>query len=307
MSASRRYTRAWTLAFPQAGSRPAFSTWHMLSDPAVAEIIVANSRPEAAIIDCQHGTIGAGSPVPASLLRAVAAAHPTCIPFARTPSVHALHDCHSLLDVGARGIICPLVDTPEQATAFVKACTYGAARSYGPTRAALPHVIRAMASTPDGDTVSETPAYTTDLANERVIRMAMIETAEGLANVAAIAATPGLDGLFIGPNDLAVAVGATPSSSPTDARVIKAIDAILAAATDAGIAAGIYCGDGATARRFAARGFDLCILGADVALIGAAAGTNVSAARDPVPAGGEEETATEPPERKRKLASANAY
>ena len=102
------------------------------------------------------------------------------------------------LDAGAVGIIVPLINSAEDAAAAVAATRYppDGIRSYGPMRSGL--------------RIGPTPAE----ANASVLVFAMIETPEGLANVEQIAATPGLDGLYIGPSDLTLAVGGKTSSDP---------------------------------------------------------------------------------------------
>ena len=97
------------------------------------------------------------------------------------------------LDAGAEGVICPMVNTAEEAARLVSYMRYppDGVRSYGPTRALFAH----------GEGYAAT-------ANARVMAFAMIETAEGLANLEAIVATPGLDGIYVGPNDLALSVSA---------------------------------------------------------------------------------------------------
>jgi len=113
------------------------------------------------------------------------------------------------LDAGAAGVIVPLVNTAEDAVRAVAASRYPpvGVRSYGPTRA--------------GMRIGPGPAE----ANSSVVVLAMIETPDGLANVEAIAATPGLDGLYIGPSDLTIAVG---GAGPTDPAVAEAFEAALA-------------------------------------------------------------------------------
>ena len=97
-----------------------------------------------------------------------------------------LHIIMKALDAGALNVICPMINTPEQAAEFVSYLRYPplGQRSFGPTRAnfAMPGYGVAM--------------------NDEVVALAMIETAEGFANIEAIAATPGLDGIYVGPADL---------------------------------------------------------------------------------------------------------
>jgi 4-hydroxy-2-oxoheptanedioate aldolase len=160
------------------------------------------------------------------------------------------------LDAGAAGVIVPLVDTAEDAAAAVRSAKYPphGRRSYGPMRSSL--------------RIGPVPAD----ANDTTIVLAMIETPDGLANVEAIAATPGLDGLYVGPSDLCIAVG---GAYPGDPAVQEAFDAALvrvaAAAEAAGIAAGIHTPHGDVARQRLAAGYTFATVAGDLNHLEAAA------------------------------------
>jgi 2-keto-3-deoxy-L-rhamnonate aldolase RhmA len=160
------------------------------------------------------------------------------------------------LDAGAAGIIVPLVDTAEDAASAVRSAKYPphGRRSYGPMRSSL--------------RIGPVPAD----ANDTTIVLAMIETPDGLANVEAIAATPGLDGLYVGPSDLCIAVG---GAYPGDPAVQEAFDAALvrvaAAAEAAGIAAGIHTPHGDVARQRLAAGYTFATVAGDLNHLEAAA------------------------------------
>jgi 4-hydroxy-2-oxoheptanedioate aldolase len=168
------------------------------------------------------------------------------------------------LDAGAAGVIIPLVNTAEDAAAAVAATRYPPAgiRSYGPMRSML--------------RVGPEPAS----ANESVVVLAMIETPQGLANVEAIAATPGLDGLYIGPSDLTLAVGGATSTDPS---VADAFDAALVrirtACEAAGIAAGVHTESGEVAAQRLAAGFTFVSVSCDLIHLEQAAGAHLSQAR----------------------------
>ncbi len=91
--------------------------------------------------------------------------------------------------------------------------------------------------------------------------------------------TPGLDGVYIGPSDLGLSLGCTPTLEPTEPRVIEAIETVLAAAKKHGVAAGIHCGSTAMARRMIDLGFGLVTLLSDNRLMAAAAKQAVSEIR----------------------------
>jgi len=169
------------------------------------------------------------------------------------------------LDAGATGIIVPLINTAEDAAAAVAATRYppDGIRSYGPMRSAL--------------RIGPIPAE----ANASVLVFAMIETPEGLANVDEIAATPGLDGLYIGPSDLTLAVGGKTSTDPDVAGDFNAaLERIRKACDDNGIVPGIHTPSGAVARQRLAAGFRLVSIASDVTHLEAVAQSHLSAATD---------------------------
>lgn len=168
------------------------------------------------------------------------------------------------LDAGAAGVIVPLVNTPEEAAAAVAAARYPPAgiRSYGPMRSEL--------------RVGPDPAQ----ADQSVLVLAMIETAAGLANVEEIAATPGLDGLYIGPSDLRLAIGGrTPSDPAVQDEHEAAIERILRACDAHGIVPGIHTHSGEAARTRLAAGFRLVTVSSDLVHLEEAARDHLAAAR----------------------------
>ena len=153
------------------------------------------------------------------------------------------------LDLGAYGIIVPLVNTAAEAAMAVAACRYPPVgmRSNGPVRAV--HYG-------GGDYVAN--------ANGEIVVMAMIETKEGLANLDAICATPGLDAVYIGPADLSFALGLAPRGDNPDPLHIATCDKILAAAHKAGIKCVMHCASAAFAAGAVKRGFDMVMLTSDL-------------------------------------------
>ncbi len=168
------------------------------------------------------------------------------------------------LDAGAAGVIVPMVNDAEEARAAVAACRYPPVgrRSFGPVRAELRQ--------------SSTPAD----ANAAVLCLPMIETAEGLANVEEIAATPGVDGLYIGPSDLRIGLGgASPDDPALDGAFAEALERVKAAAAAAGVVAGIHCPSGAVAAQQFAAGFSWASVASDLTHLEQAARGHLRAAR----------------------------
>lgn len=166
------------------------------------------------------------------------------------------------LDAGARGIIVPLVDTPGDAARAVRACRYPplGGRSYGPMRAGL-------RSGPE-----------TAAMNDEVACIAMIETAGALAAVEAIAGVAGIDGLYIGPGDLMLALGGRTIDDPARTGDFEAaLVRISKACAEAGIAAGIHTNSGEAARARLAQGFTFATVSSDLNHVDAAARAHLAA------------------------------
>lgn len=257
-----------------AEGKPVINGWLSTSSAFVAEIM-AEQGYDALTIDIQHGLVGYEGA--AAMLQAMRASSVT--PMVRVPWLDP-GDVMKALDAGAYGIICPMVNSREEAARFVSYMRYPPAgvRSFGPTRA-----------------VFAAGADYGQHANEEVLGFAMIETAEAMANLDYIVSTPGLDGVYIGPADLTL--GLTGRKYPTgfdreEPEMVEAIQTVLRKAHDAGIRAGLHCGTPAYAARAVGWGFDLVTISNDVRLLAGAAQTSVASARKLI---GEQDAATRPP------------
>jgi 4-hydroxy-2-oxoheptanedioate aldolase len=236
------------------------NAWLSMPNTVSAEI-TARQDFDSITIDLQHGLNDYLSAL--AMLQALEPG--TATPMARVPWLEP-GIIMKVLDAGALGIICPMVNTPQDAEALVHYAHYAprGTRSFGPTRAILAY---------GGD-------YPTR-ANDAVVTLAMIETAQALENVDAIVATPDLTGVYIGPSDLSLSMGRTPKLDQDDAEVVAAIDAILGAAKKAGVRAGIHCISTDYARQMIAKGFDLVTVGgSDIRIYAAALAERVAAMRD---------------------------
>ena len=154
-----------------------------------------------------------------------------------------------ILDAGSYGIICPMVSNKKEAENFVKACMYppNGYRSYGPIRGLI----------------YGGPEYA-DEANNEILKFAMIETKESLENLDEIMKTPGLDGIYIGPADLSLAIGQKPSfDKPEGDPVYDVIMKILDHAQKNKIIAGIQNGQPEYAEKMIKKGFQLVTIGSD--------------------------------------------
>lgn len=169
------------------------------------------------------------------------------IPFVRVPW-NEPYEIMKVLDAGAYGVIVPLVNTREEAERAVAACRYPpqGIRSHGPNRA----------------TLYSGKGYTKG-ANQELACIVMIETAEALDNLEDIVSTPGVDAVYIGPNDLAYGLGLKPTGDNNEPTHVAAVTHILETAKKHGVAAGIQTGSVEFTRRYLDQGFHMVTLGSD--------------------------------------------
>lgn len=241
-----------------AADAPIANGWCALPAALSAELQAAKGL-DAVTLDLQHGMIDQASAL--AMLTALA----TC-PVGRLVRLSALDPAQAMwvLDAGAHGVICPMINSAAQARALVGACRYPPRgyRSFGPTRAAL-HLGAAY------------PAW----ADSQLLVLAMIETREGLANLDEILAVEGLDGIYIGPVDLGLALGLPARLDSDEPLLLETLAAIAAKARAAGRLLGLHCGGGAYAARMVSRGFRLLTIASDVRLIAAGAEASLAAFR----------------------------
>lgn len=226
----------------------AIGLWATLPSLLTAEA-AAGAGPDYVCVDEQHGAAGPAE-VLAMLHAITAAGTPALVRVGRNePRLIG-----RALDFGAHGVIVPLVDDAEQAAAAVAACRYApdGVRSNG--------VVRGR---PD-------PAP---------VCLVMVETRRGLEQVDAIAATPGLDGIYVGPSDLALSHGLQPTPTIEHPAVVAGIEAVRAACRRADRVAGVHCLTGADAARFAQEGLDMVTAGSDAAHLRAALADALAVAR----------------------------
>jgi 4-hydroxy-2-oxoheptanedioate aldolase len=238
---------AFALARRLRAGETIYGAWCMTGSPIVGETI-AREGFAAVVLDAQHGLWDT-----ASLIVGVAAInHAEATPVIRVP----LNDfalVSRALDFGAEAIIAPMINSVSDARQFAAAAKYPplGERSWGPLRAMT---LQGHRTTPV-DYMRE--------ANEGTLTFAMIETTTALGNVDAIAATPGIDALFVGPYDLATALSGGAAQDVHAAPVEQAIDKICAAARKSGKIPGIYCRDAEGAVAMARRGYGFIIAGND--------------------------------------------
>ncbi|MEO7129094.1 MAG: 4-hydroxy-2-oxoheptanedioate aldolase [Rhodoferax sp.] len=175
-------------------------------------------------------------------------------PIARVPMGHG-HLGETLikqyLDIGAQTLLVPMVDTPEQAARLVRATRYP------------PQGIRGMAGA-RASGWGRNPAYVHE-ANAQICLLVQVETQTALTNLDAIAATDGVDGVFIGPADLSASLGHV--GNPGHPQVQAAIEDAIRRIIQSGKAAGILSADEAVARRYLELGATFVAVGLDTNLL----------------------------------------
>ncbi len=245
-----------------AEGRPTINGWLSIGNPFTAEIMAAQGY-DSVTIDVQHGALDYSSVLP--MFQAMRASG--VVPMARVPWLEP-GIVMKVLDAGAYGVICPMVNTPEQAAEFVSYLRYPpfGQRSFGPTRANF----------------SAGANYAGE-ANDEILGFVMIETAQGMENLDAIAATPGLDGIYVGPADLTLGLTQgrlTPGFDREEPEMIAALQEIVTACKKHGIRAALHCGTPEYAARAIGWGFDMTTVSGDSRLLAAAAAASVKAFRD---------------------------
>ncbi|MDB5496722.1 MAG: putative aldolase [Phenylobacterium sp.] len=222
--------------------KPVINGWCSMPGGFSAELM-ASMGWDAVTVDTQHGLVGYSEML--AMLQALSTT--AAVPLVRV-SWNQPGEIMRALDAGAYGVICPMINDAADCAAFVQACRYPPEgfRSSGPTRAVVYGGADYHAK-----------------ANGEMLTFAMIETAAGLANVEAIVATAGLDGVYIGPSDLSLAMGGPPGQDSDAPALMAAFDTILAACKAAGVKVGVHTNSPAYSKKMIERGFDLVTVGSD--------------------------------------------
>ncbi|WP_237153567.1 HpcH/HpaI aldolase family protein [Oryzibacter oryziterrae] len=221
--------------------------WLSLPEPLIGEICIRAGF-EAMLVDLQHGLIDMSAAL--RMIGAIKAAGGFVL--SRVP-VGEFQTASRLLDWGADGVIAPMINSAEEAAAFASFMKYPllGQRSWGPTRA-----MQLTGLGPD--------AYRRS-ANEGTL--VMIETRSALDNLEAILAVPGIDGVFLGPFDLSIALSPKGEPDIDRADVLEAIEHVARATAAAGKVSGIYGTSAAHVKRYRAMGYSFATLSSDTAIL----------------------------------------
>ena len=251
---------AFTLARRLRAGETVFCAWCSLPYPIVAETLGRDGF-AAVTLEAQHGLWDVGA-----LLTGVAAVRQSgAAPVVRVP-VGDFALVSRALDFGAEGIIAPMINTAADARALAAFAKYPpiGERSWGPHRA------MALAG------LADQSIYLRE-ANDHVITLAMIETRTALGNLQAIVDTPGIDGLFLGPSDLSIALSDGKTLDPLSREVERELDRIVAVAQKAGKIAGGFCHSAERANALAKRGMRFLAVMSDLMMLRAGAAAALKA------------------------------
>lgn len=232
--------------------------WLASSSSYSAEIM-ASLGFDSVGLDLQHGMVDFDQALP--ILQAISVQAPT--PLARIPWNDPVW-IMKVLDAGALGLVCPMVNSAAEAEHLVQAMRYP------------PRGFRSFASV--RGPLYMGPDYAKQ-ANDTVIAFAMIETKTALDNIEEIVKVEGLDAIYIGPSDLALGIGHDPIPDPTEKAVLDAIEHVRRVAAEAGVMPCIHTAGGEHARRCFEQGFRLCTIANDVSLMRKAATAEIGLAR----------------------------
>ena len=235
--------------------KPIINSWLSIPSSFSAESMAQQSW-DSLTIDMQHGLIDYSSAV--SMLQAISTTNIT--PMARV-NWNEPGQIMKILDAGCYGVICPMVSNRKEAEKFVQACQYPPKgyRSFGPIRASIY----------GGSDYAKH-------ADDEILKLAMIETKEALEKLDEILDTPHLDGVYIGPADLSLAVGEEPGfDKPEDTKAYKEILRVLDAAKKRKLIAGLHNGTPEYAQKMLDKGFNLVTVGSDSRYISSGAKTDL--------------------------------
>ena len=230
-----------------AADQPAFGLWSCLADPVVAELLAATDF-DYVVCDLQHGVATFSElPVIAQAMRAADRAPIVRVPWNDPVSIMRA------IDTGAAAVVVPLVGSARDASEAVAACVFppGGVRSWGP----MWGDVRADGALPPQE------------QDDAVLRIVMVETQEAVDALEEIVAVPGVDAVYIGPNDLALGCGYGRGTYRDSDEVDRLIQRIIDTCRAGGVVAGLHCSDVDMALHWADRGARMVTAATDMTLL----------------------------------------
>jgi len=236
-----------------ANGKPQIGMWQALASPYTAEIC-AGAGFDWLLLDAEH----APNDLPLILSQLQAVAPYPVEPVVRAPIGDAVM-IKQLLDIGARSLLIPMVESGAQAADLVRATRYP------------PNGIRGIGSAISrGSRWNRTANYLHE-AEQEICLLLQVESVAGLEALDDIANTPGVDGVFVGPSDLSAALGHI--GNPAHIEVQQAIEDGIDRIRASGKAAGILIADEALARRYLLLGASFVAVGTDATILARGAET----------------------------------
>lgn len=229
--------------------RHSIGTWLALPDPVFAGLMSSTGF-EWLTVELEHSPATVET---AALCFPVIAAN-GCVPLARVPC-NSVENIKRVLDTGAWGIVVPMVNSREEAEAVVRAARY---RPLG--ERSVGGQLHAASFATDAATYYAR-------ANEEILVVVMAEHVDAIANIDAILGVPGIDAVFVGPNDLHASMGLAPAFESGDPGFNAAIDKVFASARSHGVVPGIHVADAAQARRRLDEGWKMIAVASEVGLM----------------------------------------
>ena len=223
-------------------NKQTIGAWLAIDSSFSAEAM-ANAGFDWVCLDMQHGMLDYND----IKIMLPAISTTDTIPLVRVPW-NEPYEIMKALDAGAYGVVVPMVNNREEAERAVAACRYPPQgnRSFGPLRASI-----------------YAGAGYVQEANSELACIVMIETEEALQDLDDIMSTPGVDGVYIGPADLAYALGLVPTGDNNDPLHVETVTKIFETAKKHGIGAGIHTGSLEYSKRYLEQGFHMVTLGQD--------------------------------------------
>lgn len=228
--------------------------------------IMAHQGFDSITIDMQHGLVDYTDAV--TMLQAISTTD--VILLTRVPWNDPAR-LMKILDAGSHGVICPMINTPEDAESLVRACKYPphGFRSFGPIRAKY-----------YGGGNAHGGGNYHQFANDETLVIPQIETKEAIKNLDAILEVPGISAIYIGPSDLSMALGKEPRAGQSDPEVVEARNYILETAKKHGIPAGIHTNSTKVSVEMVKLGFQFVSLQSDDRFLMSRAKEEVIAVRE---------------------------
>lgn len=229
--------------------RPQVGTWLSLGNPTAARFM-ARTGFDWLTVDMEHNPIGwetAGI-----LFGQIADAG--CIPLCRVP-FNDLQNAKRALDAGAYGLVFPMCNTVAEAEQAVAVCKYP------------PQGIRSVGGGLHAMNFDASPGEYYRRANEEILIIVQAEHVDCVADCERIFRVPGIDGMFVGPNDLLSSMHKTPAMETDDPEFVGALQHLRKTATECGIAPGIHTADAEAAKRRIAEGWRFVAVGSELSFM----------------------------------------